>query len=233
MNNNNPFTMFSVNNFVFKYFTLNSIHFNLIYVFLLICILALLIKRSNLVHNLLLKLWNTLSNMLDIHHHPENKQHLPFFFTIVLINTITNFFGRLPFFFPVTSLLKVSIPFHMVIFLYFLYASVKKNGINTLKIFFNEHMILPLRIFIGTLEIFSFLLKIIIFSLRVLANITAGHVLMWVIENLIANGSSYFKIFPFLFLVLIYLIEFIGVVLQSYIFMILTTNTFKSVQEAH
>jgi F0F1-type ATP synthase membrane subunit a len=81
--------------------------------------------------------------------------------------------------------------------------------------------------------LFSFLLKIIIFSLRILANITAGHVLMWAIENLISNTSVYFKILPFGFLVIIYLIELISVVLQSYVFMILTTNIFKSIQKPH
>lgn len=225
--------MFMVNNFVFKYFTINSIQINLIYIFVFIVLLAILIKKSNLVHNLLLKLWDMLFNMLDINHHPENRQHLPFFFTIVLINIITNLFGRLPFFFPVTSLLKVSIPFHMVVFLYFLYASIKKNGINFINIFFDSHIILPIRIFVGSLEFLSFMLKILIFSLRVLANITAGHILMWVIEKLIGDVSVYFKILPFSFLVLIYLIELASALLQSYVFIILTTNTFKSIQDVH
>lgn len=225
--------MFMVNNFVFKYFTINNIQLNLIYIFAFIVLLAILIKKSNLIHNLLLKLWDMLFNMLDINHHPENRQHLPFFFTIVLINIITNLFGRLPFFFPVTSLLKVSIPFHMVVFLYFLYASIKKNGVNFIGVFFDSHIILPIRIFVGSLEFLSFMLKILIFSLRVLANITAGHILMWVIEKLISDVSIYFKILPFSFLVLIYLIELASALLQSYVFIILTTNTFKSIQDAH
>jgi F0F1-type ATP synthase membrane subunit a len=231
--NSNPFVVFNINNFFLKYFTINSIQINLIYIFFFIVLLSLLIKKNNFVHNILLKLWNIISNMLEINKYPENKEHLPFFFTIILINILTNLFGKLPFFFPVTSLLKVSIPFHIVVFLYFLYASIKKNGLRTVDVFFDRHMILPLRIFIGSLELFSFLLKIIIFSLRILANITAGHVLMWAIENLISNTSVYFKILPFGFLVIIYLIELISVVLQSYVFMILTTNIFKSIQKPH
>lgn len=233
MSSNNPFNMFIINTFSFKYLTLNSIHLNIIYIFIFICFLAFLVKKNNLIHNMLLKLWNILFNMLEVNTYPENREHLPFFFTVVLINIISNFFGRLPFFFPVMSLLKISIPFHIVIFLYCLYASVKKNRIKFIKVFYDSHIFLPLRIFIGSLELFSFLLKSVIFSIRVLANITAGHVLIWVIEKLISDVGIYIKVLPFGFLILMYLIELATFALQSYIFIILITNSFKSVQKAH
>jgi F-type H+-transporting ATPase subunit a len=233
MSNGNLFSIFAIETYNLKYLTLNSIHVNMIIVFITIILLSFLIKKNNFIHNILLKLWDLINNMLEIQKYPEYAPTLPFFFTITIFTFITNIISRLPGFVPVMSLLKVSLPIYSVVFLYFLYISIKNNGAKIINIFFNEHILLPIRIFMGFLEIFSYFLKIIIFSVRILANITAGHILISVIENLVIDASVYFKIFPFIFLVIIYIIEICFSFLQSYIFLLLSTNIFKNIQKVH
>jgi F-type H+-transporting ATPase subunit a len=233
MNSGDLFNIFLIKTYNLKYFSLNSIHLNMFIIFIIIFGLSFLSKKNNFINNALVQLWETISQMLETDKYPEYKDTLPLFFTISLLVFIINITSRLPGFVPIISLLKVSIPFYSFVFIYFLYFSIKNNGTKIINIFFNDHIILPIRIFIGFLEIFSYFLKIVIFSIRILANITAGHVLMAVIENLIVDASIYLKIFPFIFLVIVYLMEILLSFLQSYIFLILSTNIFKSVQKSH
>jgi F-type H+-transporting ATPase subunit a len=227
-----PFDIFLVRNlFHTQFFILNNIHINGILIIIIFLVLAYLLRVNNLIHNIIFFIYNILSNLLNITDEKNNEEYMCFFFTIFLFMLISNFLGRMPGLLPINSLLKVSLPIHFLMLMYFIYHSIKKNGIKFIEIFFDKHMHVSIRYLIGIIEIISFLAKIFTFSMRLLANLTAGHVLMWVIESFITKISFYGKILPFLFLVLIYLIEFFSALLQSYVFIILSINTFRHIQQ--
>ena len=204
-----PFDIFTIKNIlVTKYFTMDSIHLNILIIISIFTIISYGFRKNNFLYNSVFAIWGLLYDLLEVQKEPENQKYMPFFFTIFLLMFTTNILSRLPGLLPMTSLLKVSIPLNSLMIFYFFYASISRNGLHILDVFFNREMILPIRLLIGFIEIFSFLSKIFSFSMRLLANLTAGHILMWVIESFVATVPIYIKILPLSFLVLIYLMEY-------------------------
>lgn len=238
-----PFDMFMVKNIIITpWFAINSIHFCFFFMFIFILCIGLIFRytKNNLVHNLIFNIWDMINSTLNGEERTHNKEDLIvinprswFFFAIFLLMLVGNIASRLPGINPSFSLLIVSIPLHLIIILYFLYFAISIHKTKVLTIFFNPHILLPIRIFIGLIEIISLFVKVFSFSVRLLANITAGHILMWVIEMFVQNMPMYGKPLPFVFLVGMYMMELIIGVLQSYIFLVLSVTIFKSLEEIH
>jgi F-type H+-transporting ATPase subunit a len=229
-----PFDIFAVKNlWVNKYFAINNIHFGGGILLALFLLIAFAFKRNNFVYNGIFALWKLLYELLEVNKNKNNRQYMPFFATIFLFMMLSNFLARVPGLLPINSLLRVSLPINCLMIFYFFYCSVKVNGTHIVDVFFDRSMLLPIRLLVGSIELLGFFAKIFSFSMRLLANLTAGHVLMWVIEEFVIKMPIYGKILPLAFLILIYLIEMASAALQSYVFIILSVNTFKSIQKPH
>lgn len=236
-----PFNMFQVKDiFVTQYITFNNIHFFFVFIFFLVFIFGILFRysKNNFVHNIVFYIWDMVRNGLNKEQNDndlskknyETHSQTWFFFSMFILILAANIASRIPGLLPSLSLLSVSIPLHGVIILYFLYFSFKINKSHIIDVFFNPSIILPIRIFIGLMEIFSLLAKIFSFSIRLLANITAGHILIWVIEKFVVDMPLLLKPIPFIFLMGMYIMEMAVAVLQSYIFLLLSVNLFQSIE---
>lgn len=229
-----PFDIFTIKNIIItKNFIFNSIHLQGFLLILFTLIISFFFKKSNFIYNSIFFSIELIEKFLEVNIYKENKKHVPFFFMMIFIMFMGNILARIPGMHPVNSLLKVSIPLNVFMIIYFIYAAIKNNFKNFITAFFNPKVVLPMRILIGIIEIFSFLSKIFSFSMRLLANLTAGHILMWVIENFVKNSPFFLKPLPLFFLIFVYLIEIFSCFLQTYVFLILSTNTFKSININH
>lgn len=240
-----PFDMFTMTNIIttsISWFTVNSMHFCFFFIFTAVMIVGIIFRytENNLIHNLIFSMWTMVNDMLngtdDNNKTNDSTVINPrswFFFAIFLLMLIGNIASRLPGINPSFSLLAVSIPLHLIIIVYFLYFAIIIHKAKILSIFFNPKIILPIRIFIGIIEIMSLFVKVLSFSIRLLANITAGHILMWVIETFVENLPIGFNTLPFIFLVLMYIMELAIAILQSYIFLLLSVTIFKSMEKIH
>eukprot|EP01112_Ceratiomyxa_fruticulosa_P022044 TRINITY_DN7967_c0_g1_i3.p1 TRINITY_DN7967_c0_g1~~TRINITY_DN7967_c0_g1_i3.p1 ORF type:complete len:151 (+),score=4.14 TRINITY_DN7967_c0_g1_i3:158-610(+) len=136
-----------------------------------------------------------------------------------------NLMGLLPFGYTVTSQVIITFMLALTVFISLIIIGFAKNGIIFLKIFIPSGIplwLLPLLIII---EIMSFCLRPISLSIRLGANMLAGHVLL----NIVAGATVYtltisvfLVILPILFIMFFMILEIGIACLQAYVFSILT-----------
>ena len=83
------------------------------------------------------------------------------------------------------------------------------------------------------IELFTYLAKPISLSLRLVANIVAGHILLKVIAGFVVSMYIYFKILPVPFIVILIVFEILVAILQAYIFTILSCVYLNNVISLH
>ncbi len=83
------------------------------------------------------------------------------------------------------------------------------------------------------IEFFSFLIRPVTLSVRLFANIVAGHVLLKVVATFIVSLGVIFGVLPMAFAIIMTGFELFVAVLQSYIFAILVCAYLGEVTKAH
>jgi F-type H+-transporting ATPase subunit a len=164
----------------------------------------------------------------------EGKKWTPFFATLFFWIFFINIWSVVPFiYFPATSRLAIPLFLAIVSWLTFIITGFVKQGP---KYFFSNinppGVPLALKFLVVPIEFFSkYLVRPFSLSVRLFANMTAGHVLLAIFaimtnELLVKHNSGIYQIafapLPFLGLVAFTAFEILVAVLQAYIFTILT-----------
>jgi F-type H+-transporting ATPase subunit a len=162
----------------------------------------------------------------------DSFRFFPLVFTFFMFVISCNLLGMLPYGFTVTS--HIIITFSMALFILILITlfGLVKNGFSFFKIFLPTGTPLWLSPLITFIEIFAYLARSISLSLRLSANMIAGHTMLKVIAGL-AVGAGLMTIFPFIFIVLITAFEFFVAMLQAYIFAMLICVYLNDVYASH
>lgn len=159
----------------------------------------------------------------------EGRQFFPFVFTLFAFILVGNLLGLFPYFFAFTSHIAVTGALAIFVFLLSTGVGFWYHGLGFFKFFSPPGVpgwLLPLLI---PIEIVSFLSRPISLSVRLFANITAGHV-MWevfagfmimTVTGLGAVGVVA-AIIPFGLNIALTALEFLVAFLQAYVFAILT-----------
>src|SRR5579871_223412 len=106
----------------------------------------------------------------------DGMKFFPLVFTIFMLLTVSNMIGVIPYSFTIASHIIVTAALAFLVFFTVLIYGFYKNGLKFLKLFVPSGIpifILPLVVFI---EIFSFFLRPISHSVRLFANMLAGHI---------------------------------------------------------
>jgi ATP synthase subunit 6 len=146
------------------------------------------------------------------------------FFNFIFI-LIANIFSLLPFSFTVTAqfLTVFILAFSFNILFFFL--GLWLNGLNFFYLFYRADLSLGLRLLLVPIEIFSYSLRTISLSVRLFANMMAGHSLMHIITSfviiLLSPVPSVFDFFLIVLLLAIFTLELGVAFLQAFIFTIL------------
>lgn len=169
-----------------------------------------------------------------------SRAYVPLIFTIFFTVLTANLLGMLPYSFAVTSQLIVTFYLAATIIAYIVYDILNRQGIkHLLSLFMPSGTPLLLGLLLVPIEIVSFSFKAVSLSVRLFANIMAGHTLLKVILNftwvfLMASGWSYFFIFiPFIVLCLLTLLEIGVAFIQAYVFSILTCLYLRDAFSGH
>jgi len=115
----------------------------------------------------------------------EGLKFFPLVFTIFMLLTVSNMIGVNPYSFTIASHIIVTAALAFLVFFTVLIYGFYKNGLKFLKLFVPSGIpifILPLVVFI---EIFSFFLRPISHSVRLFANMLAGHIALKVFASFI------------------------------------------------
>ena len=157
----------------------------------------------------------------------EGKKYLPFVFTLFFFILVGNLIGMLPFSFTWTSHIIVTFAISFFIFLAVTLIAIYKHGIIKFLCFFAPSGVpKPMLLLLVPIEIISYISRPISLSVRLFANMMAGHTLLKVIGGFVfilgANTFIIGGILPLAFLVALTGLEIVIAFLQAYVFAILT-----------
>ena len=170
-------------------------------------------------------------NMIHSAAGEDGLRFFPFVFTIFLFVLLSNFLGLIPGSFTVTSQIAVTFALAAVVILTVILTGFLTHGIGFLKLFVPKAPIYLLFLLVP-IEIISFFTRPISLSVRLFANMLAGHTMLKVFAGFsIALGAKLaspkpsfapLSIAPLFLEIAIYALEFLVAFLQAYVFAILT-----------
>ena len=178
--------------------------------------------------------YNFVMNMVKTCIGNEGNKFFPLIFSFFIFILLCNVSGLTPYSFTATSQAIVTLSLALIAFFTITIFAIARNGIGG---FF--HMFLPSGVpfwmapIIFVIEFFSFLIKPITLSVRLFANMVAGHVLLKVVAGFIISLGIVFGVAPLLFSVVMIGFELFVAVLQSYIFAILVCAYLGEVTKSH
>src|SRR6201746_2106203 len=158
----------------------------------------------------------------------EGMKFFPLVFSLFMFICVSSLVGIIPFTFTISTHLIVTAALALLVFFTVLIYGFYKNGLKFFKIFVPSGIpifILPLVVFI---EIFSFFLRPISHSVRLFANMLAGHIALAVFASFIPllaglGIAGYFgAVLPLGMVIALTALELLVAFLQAYVFAILT-----------
>jgi F-type H+-transporting ATPase subunit a len=159
----------------------------------------------------------------------EGMKFFPLVYSLFMFILIANLISIIPYTFSVTSQIIVTATFALLVFFMVLIYGFYRNGLKFFKIFVPPGIpiyILPL---VVAIEIISFLSRPLSHSVRLFANILAGHITLKVFAGFVAMlGTSLGAIgwiggvVPLAMTVALTALELLVAVLQAYVFAMLT-----------
>ena len=166
-------------------------------------------------------------NMLRESMGEDGMQFFPFVFSLFIFIFVANMLGMIPGAFSVTSHIVITAALAMLVFLTVLTVGFAKNGLGFLKLFVPPGVpifVLPL---VTLIEIISFLSRPVSHSVRLFANMLAGHITLkvfggFVVMLLGAGIYSTLAPLPLVMTIAITALEVLVAFLQAYVFAMLT-----------
>jgi F-type H+-transporting ATPase subunit a len=153
----------------------------------------------------------------------------PYVFSLFMFILVSNLIGLIPYTFTVSSHLIVTAALALSVFVTVLVVGFAKHGLHFLKLFVPSGIpifVLPL---VVAIEVISFLSRPISHSVRLFANMLAGHITLKVLAGFVVMLSAslgatglLIGILPLAMTVAIYALEVLVAFLQAYVFTILT-----------
>ncbi len=151
----------------------------------------------------------------------EGLKYFPYMMTIFLFILFANVLGLLPYSFTVTSHIAVTGVLAMAVFLSVTIIGFVRNGTKFLKIFWISDAPLALRPILAIIEIISYFVRPVSHSIRLAGNMMAGHAVIKVFAGF-AGAMGLGAVAPIVAIVAVYGLESLVVVIQAYVFTILT-----------
>lgn len=168
------------------------------------------------------------ANMLKDAAGTGGMRFFPLVFTLFMFVLVANLIGMFPYFFTVTSHLIVTLALSLLVIGTVIVYGFLKHGFGFLKLFVPHGVpgvLVPLVVLI---EVISFLSRPISLSVRLFANMLAGHITLKVFAGFITSMSAMGavgvvgSILPLAMAVALTGLEFLVAFLQAYVFAVLT-----------
>ncbi len=158
----------------------------------------------------------------------HGMKFFPFVFSLFMFVLTANLLGMVPYFFTVTSQIIVTFALALLVIGTVVFYGFYKHGFGFLKLFVPSGVpgaLLPL---VVSIEVISFLSRPISLSIRLFANMLAGHITLKVFAGFVTSLSALGavgvagSILPLLMTVALTGLEFLVSFLQAYVFAVLT-----------
>ena len=150
------------------------------------------------------------------------KPYFPFIFSLFMFVLFCNMLGMLPYSFTVTSHIIVTFALAAVIFIGVTIIGFVNHGVGYLKLFIPSGVPVFLLPLIVIIEIISYLSRPVSLSVRLFANMMAGHTMLKVFGGFVISLGIIGGWLPLSFTVALTGLEILIAFLQAYVFAILT-----------
>ncbi len=166
-------------------------------------------------------------NMIHSATGEDGLRFFPFVFTIFMFVLCSNLFGMIPGSFTVTSQIAVTLALALLVILTVIVTGFVRHGIGFLRLFVPKAPF-ALLLLLVPIEVISFFTRPLSLSVRLFANMLAGHTMLAVFGGfVVALGAaggilSVLSVAPMLLIIAILLLELLVAFLQAYVFAILT-----------
>jgi len=159
----------------------------------------------------------------------EGKRFFPFVFALFMFVLFGNLLGMLPYAFTFTSHIAVTFALAMIVFVLITVVAISIHGMHFFSYFFPEGAPKILAPLIIPIEVISYFSRPVSLSVRLFANMVAGHVMLKVFATFVVlmGSAGAVGIFgaaaPLAVKVALVGFEFLVAFLQAYVFAILTS----------
>lgn len=166
-------------------------------------------------------------------------QYFPFIFTLFIFVLMGNVLGLLPYSFTYTSHLAVTGALAVFVFGMVVFFGFYNHGLHFLSLFVPSGAPLWLMPFIIPIEVISFLVRPLTLSVRLFANMMAGHIMFKVVASFAVAALSMgtvgvaLGVFPVMINVIMMAFEVLVALIQAYVFAILTCVYLKDTVDLH
>lgn len=158
------------------------------------------------------------------------KGFVPLVFTVFLVVLFGNVLGLIPYNFTYTSHIIITFALAIFIFATVVLLAIAKHGIRFFGLFMPPGVPIFLAPLVVPIEIVSYVFRPISLSVRLFANMLAGHVMVQLFAAFTIM-LGFLGIFPLLFNVALTGLELIVALLQAYVFAVLTAIYLRDTQE--
>jgi F-type H+-transporting ATPase subunit a len=170
----------------------------------------------------------------------EAKPALPFFLTMFMFILFGTLIGLTPIKFTFTSHIIVTLALALVVFFYVNFLAFKTQGLGFFRFFLPKGTPIYLAPLIVVIELVSYLFRPMTLGLRIFANILAGHIMLKLFGDFCtmlveAYGATGFitAVLPLAAMVIMYFVEVGVILIQSYIFLVLSAIYVKDALHGH
>lgn len=150
----------------------------------------------------------------------EGRRYFPFIFTLFMFVLFLNSLGLLPYSFTVTSHIIVTFALAAVVFIGVTIVGLIKHRFHFFSFFLPKGVPLVMTPLLVPIEVMSYLARPVTLSLRLFANMMAGHTMLKVFGGFVI-ALGFFGIAPLVIIILLIGLEVVVAVLQAYVFAIL------------
>jgi F-type H+-transporting ATPase subunit a len=163
---------------------------------------------------------------------PEGRRYFPIIFSLFMFILVGNMLGMIPYSFTFTSHIIVTFVLAFVVFVGVTILGFARHGFHFFSFFVPPGAPIWMWPLLIPIEVISYLSRPISLSVRLFANMLAGHTMLKVIAGFVAS-LSVFGVLPLALIVALTGLEILIAFLQAYVFTILTCLYIKDALELH
>jgi F-type H+-transporting ATPase subunit a len=173
------------------------------------------------------------ADMVETNAGHGGMEYFPFVFTLFMFILLGNLLGLVPYSFTFTSHIIVTFALAITVFIGVTLIGIARHGLHFLRLFVPAGVPAVLLVLLVPIELLSYFIRPFTLSIRLFANMLAGHTMLAIFAGFAASVPLIFGFLPLGVDVLIYFLELLVAVLQAYVFAILTCLYLRDALHLH
>lgn len=190
------------------------------------------IEKPGVLQVFVEKIFDFIHNLVDENIGPTGQKYIPLVFSLFTFILFGNLFGMIPYAYTFTSQIILTFALALVVFILITVIGFIKHGFHFFSYFMPPGAPLFMAPLLIVIEIISFLSRPVSLSIRLFANMMAGHTMLKVF-SMFTISLGVFGFSTIIATSVLIGFEFMIAFLQAYVFSVLTCLYLRDVIELH